>query len=694
MKSKRANVKEKIQRKELVKDMLASTEVENAEQISIIQDQEENVSKDVESQTDPLPPPPRMKDMSVTVKPAYRSKINQTKNDTRSIAVQCDLWKENARASSVDAFTNTVPIDSIQEVPVTSFGNSQRKVLEQSVTSVRSPVEAILPMPKPSSSSSAIRSSVAGSPATDDDEWLQKSIARSDRSDPDFCPSDQEDSKLILETTKAYDFKNDRVLLVYESKLKQLLRLCQICGGCVIDIQNKIGDGTQYRVELHCINGCVYRWSSQPLLGAAAGAGNLMVTAAADMVGIPFPKLKRFAFVMNLKMIEKTTFYRLRGQYVFPEINKAWSLHRKKLISEMKSAPEKISLGVDGQCDSPGHSATYCTVTSMDTKTNKVLDVEVVNVKEVKSSQAMEKEGFIRTVTRLDSELSLNAISTDRHTQIRKLMATDSRFEHLVHQFDPWHIAKGISKKLVKLAKKKPCKMLNEWIPSIVNHVYWSVQTCEGNGEELAERLLSVVHHICNRHSFPGNKFYKKCEHDKYTEDEVRSRNWLQMGSPPHEALKKVLLQPQLVKDIKKMNLNIFTTYLEIFHSLKIRYLPKSIFFEQEKMEAGVKLAALDHNLNIKRNQATKTTKEGSAIPRFKIAYHRYSKRFVAKKVLTEKSYSFLRNIAVEGYFKALDRQGSKQKGRKRLFITPVDRPDRNETIESSTKYSRKSECN
>ena len=67
----------------------------------------------------------------------------------------------------------------------------------------------------------------------------------------------------------------------------------------------------------------------------------------------------------------------------------------------------------------------------------------------------MEKEGFIRTVTRLDKELPLHAISTDRHTQIKKLMAKDPRFRRLIHQFDPWHIAKGISKKLAKIAKKK-----------------------------------------------------------------------------------------------------------------------------------------------------------------------------------------------------------------------------------------------
>ena len=60
----------------------------------------------------------------------------------------------------------------------------------------------------------------------------------------------------------------------------------------------------------------------------------------------------------------------------------------------------------------------------------------------------MEKEGFIRSIVQLAKELiDLAVISTDRNTQIKKLMATDPLFNWLFHQFDPWHMAKGLSKK-------------------------------------------------------------------------------------------------------------------------------------------------------------------------------------------------------------------------------------------------------
>jgi len=85
-------------------------------------------------------------------------------------------------------------------------------------------------------------------------------------------------------------------------------------------------------------------------------------------------------------MVGKTTYYKLRGEYVFPEIKRMWKQHQKLVVEEAASK-DSVSISVDGQCDSPGHNATYCTATAMDVETNKVLDFEVVNVKEVSNSQ-------------------------------------------------------------------------------------------------------------------------------------------------------------------------------------------------------------------------------------------------------------------------------------------------------------------
>ena len=76
------------------------------------------------------------------------------------------------------------------------------------------------------------------------------------------------------------------------------------------------------------------------------------------------------------------------GEYIFPEIHSAWERHQKKILDEIH--PDRnLDVTIDGQCDSPGHNATYCTVSAMDLYTSKIIQFNIVDVKEVKNSQGM-----------------------------------------------------------------------------------------------------------------------------------------------------------------------------------------------------------------------------------------------------------------------------------------------------------------
>ena len=69
------------------------------------------------------------------------------------------------------------------------------------------------------------------------------------------------------------------------------------------------------------------------------------------------------------------------GHYVSPEIQQAWGDHQLQLIREVRKADSDLQLSIDGQCDSPGHNATYCTVSAMDVSTSKILDYKIIDVK-------------------------------------------------------------------------------------------------------------------------------------------------------------------------------------------------------------------------------------------------------------------------------------------------------------------------
>ena len=60
-----------------------------------------------------------------------------------------------------------------------------------------------------------------------------------------------------------------------------------------------------------------------------------------------------------------------------------------------------------------------------------------------------------------------------------------------------------------------------------------------------------------------------------------------------------------LHKEMERMNENIYATCLEVFHSVKIRYVPKQICYEQDKTVAGLS-PALDFNHNVNRSHVWK----------------------------------------------------------------------------------------
>lgn len=137
--------------------------------------------------------------------------------------------------------------------------------------------------------------------------------------------------------------------------------------------------------------------------------------------------------------------------------------------------------------------AKYCTYTFVDVERQKVVDFKVISCTQVSSSNAMEIRGFKEALKSIEENgVKVSTISTDRHPQIVKEMRASNPEKH--HEYDPWYVAKGVSKKRSIAAKRKECVGLGEWIPSIVNHLWWSAQTCEANAEVLKEKWVSVIH--------------------------------------------------------------------------------------------------------------------------------------------------------------------------------------------------------
>ena len=317
----------------------------------------------------------------------------------------------------------------------------------------------------------------------------------------DYESSDGAQSSSSCSTNSEVDLEtqDEQKYIIFKSCLSLLLRHCPSCGSTVYNCQESTS-GSMLSVLIFCVNGHEISWNSQPLINRMP-AGNLLASAAILFSGNTFSRISQLASFLNLKFFSHTTFYDIQKKYLIPVVNEAWAEHKRGILNATQEE-EPVNVISDGRSDSPGHSAKYGTYTMM-SDAGKVLTFNIVQVTEVTSSNAMEKEGFERCFNELrDEGVHINRIATDRHTSISSTM--DKNHQDTIHQYDVWHLSKWIIKKLTKKAQVKSCEELKPWIRSVSNHLWWCSATCEGSVDLLQEKWKSILHHVTNKHSWTG----------------------------------------------------------------------------------------------------------------------------------------------------------------------------------------------
>jgi hypothetical protein len=280
----------------------------------------------------------------------------------------------------------------------------------------------------------------------------------------------------------------------------------------------------------------------------------------------------------------------------------------------------------------------------MDETSGKIVDFSLVQVSEVSSSNAMENEGCQRSLNKiLDQGINVRSLTTDRHTQITAEMR--KKYPSIVHQYDVWHLAKWVTKKLTNKAKKKGNEELMKWVKSVSNHLWYCAQACNGNAEVLHEMWISILHHVVNKHSWKNGKHFLMCGHGRLSRSKERKTKWLEAGSAPHVALEEVVLNRKLLKDIAKLTEFHHTGNLEVFHSLLLKYVPKRTHFSYNGMLARTQLAVIDNNFNTGRMHATVKQGKAKGEKKYKVVFPKGRQSWVAKPVLERKSFAFIQNL-------------------------------------------------
>ncbi|KAM7304046.1 uncharacterized protein ISCGN_013946 [Ixodes scapularis] len=290
--------------------------------------------------------------------------------------------------------------------------------------------------------------------------------------------------------------------------------------------------------------------------------------------------------------VQKSQYFKFQRCYLLPAVTEVWLFEQAALLDRLRGT--KLCLAGDGRADTPGHCADFGTYTLLETTTGQVIHTELVKSTEVSSSNRMETEGMERCLDYLRAQdMSVDSLVTDRHSEGKASMRRNH--PEIKHQFDVWHVAKGIKKKIVAVARTKQHSVLLKWMKTIVRHLHWCARTSNGDGKLVMAKWTSLIRHIIDVHQHL-DPLHPRCEHG-----DVPDRLWLEEGTETFKKLEAILMGPHLLRDIPLLSPKQQTFSLESFHAVLIHFAPKSSKFQYDGMLARTYIAALHFNHNADR---------------------------------------------------------------------------------------------
>ena len=178
--------------------------------------------------------------------------------------------------------------------------------------------------------------------------------------------------------------------------------------------------GTVVVITTKCQAGHIFKFASSREVNGLY-ANNLQSAAAILLSGNNFSKVNRMAEFLGLSFLSEATFYRIQRLYLFPAVEEWWNWMRDELVKEF--VDQKVVVGGDGQCDSPGFPAKNLCYFLMELTSGYILEVEARDKRHVGlASINMEKEALWNALTRLQQALDVVEVATDASASIKKML--------------------------------------------------------------------------------------------------------------------------------------------------------------------------------------------------------------------------------------------------------------------------------
>ncbi|GMS86302.1 hypothetical protein PENTCL1PPCAC_8477, partial [Pristionchus entomophagus] len=310
-----------------------------------------------------------------------------------------------------------------------------------------------------------------------------------------------------------------------------------------------------------------------------------------------------FADVMGLALPAQRTIHDLLVNLILPSVDHVYVNHMRDMRSTVRNVMDGrgLDISIDGRYDSPGYSATNCTVSTIDLKTNLIIMVVNMHKRmrgiEGKSGR-MEKEGVREGLKRIAALVyKIRSVCSDNDAKIGKMLREDAHFKDIKHLLDFWHLIKKINHNLRELEKKKSCPNIQFWRRKIINHAYFVHLKYARNRARGLNYWMSVLPHVTGRHSYfqkiPFLNGISKCKHTKLGRD---TTHLIKRDSDEYQELKAVILKTTFLSGFLRASPKKNTSPNEYFNSIINMYAPKKNASTPPWYEERVKLATLHFN--------------------------------------------------------------------------------------------------
>ena len=464
-------------------------------------------------------------------------------------------------------------------------------------------------------------------------------------------PSDQQDlpgPKVTSRRGYQYvgrDKADEELFLTTESAIKSLIeKLDDHFTECDQDLSliktSRFGHVCKMEFSC-CVKSCSsVKWDSSPHIEGGKYYANVRMIHAYLTSGLRKVQYDRFATEASIGTISESSIDSLLDLHTTcteKAANESMTraIGEEQFLSKVEAEDNNRSYqGIDIITDARHQwrkNAACSDIVAIGDKTKKVINVQTVHKSEEKCSQRHEMYGTEKLYEFFtENNIDINVHAHDRNASINKYLA--DKHPNVTNANDTWHLAKGISKEVKKIANgpqylhgKTWHGQLSDKVAAIKTHCYWAMKTCEGSVETLRMRLDNIVEHYKDNHGSCHNDS-PCCSKVDYQPSKTK------ITDPIAESLlSNAIVKLQMYKHPEDYLHCRDTHYVESFNNALLIYHDKRIVFSPQEYRRRTLLSVLDWNENIVREPTSVILTEDAKNPR----------RKVGKKVLPKKLYKF-----------------------------------------------------